>query len=264
MKKTPSTPFVIEPPYFSNWADQVYPKLANKLLPVATKVPGLTPNIVTISSFVLYVLGCLALFINFPYHLIFTAIALPVAYVLDCLDGQLARTTKHSSVIGDYLDKTLDVLKIYVITISLAIAMYMQTQQVLYIFLGFTACFFFNFRYYIKLETMFSAVNRDKDYLTKSREKRYELYETFGKKYKTWSKTFGGKVKTFLHKNRAIFAVDEAEFVTFTAIAALFNQLGLVLWIFAISQTVFAFWRLYERGAQIQNFSDRLFWPMRK
>lgn len=264
MKKVPSAPFTIEPPYFSNWADLVYPKVANKILPFAAKVPGLTPNIVTIFSFFLYFAACLFLIIDIPHNLLYTAILLPIAYILDCLDGQLARHTKHSSLVGDYLDKTLDVLKIYIITLCLSLNLYWSTHDTLYIFLGFTACFFFNFRYYIKLETMFSTINRDKEYLTESRSLRYELYDAFGGKYKDWSKTFFGKIKTFLHRNRAIFFVDEAEFVTFTAIGALFNRLDLVLWIFAISQFLIAFWRLYERGRQINTFSKRLYWPMRK
>jgi len=174
----PTKKNVIEPPYFSNWADLFFPPIANRILPFVSGIKWITPNIVTLFSFFLYVLGCLFIFIDIPNHLIYTAILLPVAYIGDCLDGQLARTKKLSSDIGNYLDKVVDVLKIYIITISLAYSAYLITNDVIYIFLGFTACFFFNFRYYLKLETIFSQFNQDSHYLVKANKRRQELYRS--------------------------------------------------------------------------------------
>ena len=48
-------------------------------------------------------------------------------------------------------------------------------------------------------------------------------------------------------ETREEFWVDEAEFVIFTSIGAIFNQIELVLWILAVSQILIAFWRLFER-----------------
>ena len=255
---------IIEPPYFSNWADLFMPKIANLILPFVSKINWITPNIVTLFSFSLYVLGCLFIFIDTPNHLYYTAILLPLAYIGDCLDGQLARNKKLSSDIGNYLDKVVDVLKIYIITISLSYGAYLNTQNVIYIFLGFTACFFFNFRYYIKLETIFSQFNHDPKYLIKSAERRQELYQKMDKEYETLSTTFLGKIKLFWLKNRSIFWVDEAEFVIFVSISVLFNKIELVLWVLAISQTLIALWRLFERGYQTHKAKDKLLNPLRK
>ncbi len=261
----PVTPPIVEPPYFSNWADQIMPKIANRvLLPVASQIPGLTPNHVTVFSFLLYCLGCVFLFLSVPYHFIYTAILMIVAYIFDCLDGQLARTKKLSSVLGDYLDKTLDVLKIYVVTISMAIAAYGRTGDILYIFLGFTACFFFNYRYYIKLETMFSRISNDPEYLAKSRAKRYELWESLGDEYKKLSRTVSGRLQIFWRKNKSLFALDEAEFVVLTALGALIDHIEWTLWIMAVGQTVIAFWRLAERGYALAKNPEALLKPMRK
>ena len=149
MSSAPKKPYIVEPSYFSNWADLLFPKVANWLIPVALKIPGLTPNVVTLSSFLLYALGSIFLFADFPYHLLFSAILLPISYILDCLDGQLARVKGLSSPLGDYLDKTLDVFKIYILTLSLSLAMFIKTGEYWYFILGFTACFGFNFRYYV-------------------------------------------------------------------------------------------------------------------
>lgn len=265
MSDTNPTPKnVIEPPYFSNWADLFFPSIANRILPFVSGIKWITPNIVTLFSFFLYVLGCLFIFIDVPNHLIYTAILLPVAYIGDCLDGQLARTKKLSSEIGNYLDKVVDVLKIYIITISLAYSAYLTTGDVTYIFLGFTACFFFNFRYYLKLETIFSQFNQDPQYLVKCSKRRQELYRSKHAEYEKLSGSFSGKVKLFWLKHRSIFWVDEAEFVVFTSIGAVFNQIELVLWVLAISQLLIASWRLFERGYQTHKAKDQLLDPMRK
>jgi phosphatidylglycerophosphate synthase len=255
---------VIEPPFFSNWGDLFLPKIANSILPFVLKINWMTPNFITLFSFFLYVLGCLMIFIDIPYHLYYVAILLPVAYVGDCLDGQVARTKNLSSHIGNYLDKVIDVLKIYVISMSLAYAAYINTQNIIYIFLGFTSCFFFNYRYYIKLETIFSQCNLDSNYLSNCRVRRQELYQEKEKEYKELATTFIGKIKLFWLKNRTIFWVDEAEFVVFTSIAVLLNQIEILLWIFALSQVLIAFWRLFERGYQTHKTPEKLLDPMRK
>ncbi|VAW90752.1 hypothetical protein MNBD_GAMMA21-1830 [hydrothermal vent metagenome] len=261
---TPTQKNVIEPPYYSNWADLFFPLIANRLLPFVSRYNWITPNIVTLFSFFLYVVGCLFIFIDIPGHLIVTAIFLPVAYIGDCLDGQLARTKKLSSDLGNYLDKVVDVLKIYIITLSLAYGAYLTTNDVIYIFLGFTACFFFNFRYYLKLETIFSQFNHDPQYLDKCRERRKALYHSKKTEYEQLSNRFSGKIKLIWLKHRSIFWVDEAEFVVFTSVGAVFNQIELVLWVLAISQFLIALWRLFERGYQTHKAKDQLLDPMRK
>jgi phosphatidylglycerophosphate synthase len=255
---------IIEPPIFSNWGDLWFPKIANKLVPFFTNINWIRPNHITLTSFFMYLLGSLLLFIPLQYNLLFSAILLPLSYVLDCLDGQLARATQRGSQLGDYLEKVLDVFKIFIITLSLAIASYLKTNDIFYIFLGFTACFFFNFRYYIKLETMFSSINKDKDYLIKSRELRWKLYDIYGKKYKKASQTLMGKLYIFFHKNRAIVFVDEAEFVIFTSVVSILNKIEIALWVFAISQILISCLRFFERGAQLNSNSKNLLLPMRK
>ncbi|HIG46235.1 MAG TPA: CDP-alcohol phosphatidyltransferase family protein [candidate division Zixibacteria bacterium] len=251
---------IIEPPYFSNWADLFMPKIANMILPLVSKFKWITPNMVTLVSFFIYASGCLFIFIDIQYHLYFTAILLPIAYIGDCLDGQLARTKNLFSDMGNYLDKVVDVLKIYMITISLSYSAYITTNHAIYIFLGFTACF----RYYIKLETIFSQFNQDPQYLVKASERKQELYLSKQREYEKLSASFLGRIKLFWLKNRSIFWVDEAEFVLFTSIGAIFNRIELVLWILAVSQTLIAFWRLFERGYQTHKAKEKLLDPMRK
>jgi phosphatidylglycerophosphate synthase len=255
---------VIEPPYFSNWADLFMPKIANAILPVVLRIGWLTPNVITAVSFALYVVGCLMIFIKVPGHLYYTAILLPVAYVGDCLDGQVARARSLSSPLGNYFDKVVDVLKIYILSMSLAYGAYLNTENIIYIFLGFSACFFFNFRYYIKLETVLSQCSEDQDYLEACRTRRQELYHDKGAQYETLATSLTGRIKLLWLKHRSIFWVDEAEFVVFTSIAALLNAVEVVLWIFALSQAIIAFWRMFERAYLTHRMPEKFLNPLRK
>ena len=257
-------PNIIEPPFFSNWADLFMPKIANAILPVALKIKWLTPNVITAVSFTLYVIGCLMIFIDIPGHLYYTAILLPVAYVGDCLDGQVARARRLSSPLGNYFDKVVDVLKIYILCMSLAYGAYLNTQDIIYIFLGFTACFFFNFRYYIKLETVLSQCSEDQDYLDACRTRRQELYRDKGADYERYSASFTGRIKLLWLKHRSIFWVDEAEFVVFTSVAVLFNAVEVALWIFALSQTLIGIWRMFERAYLTHKMPEKFLDPLRK
>jgi len=264
MNETKAQPGVIEPPFFSNWADLFMPKIAHALLPFAMKIGFLTPNFITLFSFALYVAGCVMIFIDVPGHAYYAAVLLPAAYVGDCLDGQVARAKRLSSPLGNYLDKVLDVLKIYVLCMSMAWGAYKDTHDVIYVFLGFSACFFFNFRYYIKLETIFSQCSRDPGYLAACAARRQELYRQKGEEYRKHAGSLAGKIKLFWLKNRSLFWVDEAEFVVFTSIAMLLGKMEAVLWLFGVSQALIAGWRLFERGYQTHAAAEKLLDPMRK
>lgn len=253
---------VIEPNFFSNWGDLWYPRLANRLLTPASKMSTLTPNRVTIASFVLYIVAAGLIIVGGAWSVL-GAVLLPVSYVLDCLDGQLARFTGQISAIGDYLDKTLDVVKIFAINAAMAVAASRLTGKNLYLMLGLMSCFGFLFRYYIKLETMFGAINRDGNYLRASSERRRSLYVELGAR-RSAAKNLRQRLSWLWFRNRSLFALDEAEHVTFGALAAAVRRPDLWLWIFGIGQLLIAGYRLVERGRQLVRDPESLTYPLRK
>ena len=190
-------------------------------------------------------------------------VLLPVSYILDCLDGQLARYTGKTSAIGDYLDKTLDVVKIFVINVAMALAAYDLTGESRFFLLGLMSCFGFLFRYYIKLETMFAAVSRDQEYLKESSRRRRDLYNDLDAKRKA-PKDLRGKIAWFWFRNRPLFALDEAEHVTLGAVAAVARRPDVWLWVFGIGQIAIALFRLVERGNQLVHRPESLTYPLRK
>lgn len=262
MKKTPKN--VVKPAYFAYWSDLFGFPIAEWLLPWVIRVNFLTPNVISVLSFALLVAGSLFLFITFPYHLIISALSLFVAFILDDLDGQVARIRKLSSKFGDYLDKFLDMLKIYILTICLSYACLIRTGDIFYIFLGFTACFFYMYRSYIKYAVMFSRIDADPQYLEKSQKEKEKILDKITIYFSELSKTIMGRVKLFFIQNRTIVFVDETEFAVFTAFFALINQLEIGMWVLAISQIIISIFKTVERGYQLIYAPEQLLRPMRK
>ena len=254
---------VVKSTYYSNWGDLFGYKIAHFLLPLAVRIPFLTPNIVTLVSFTSFTLGSIFLLLPYPLKAI-GGLMIVAGYIGDDLDGQLARTTKKYSIIGDYLDKVLDIVKIFVITFFAGLSVYLTSGNVLFIVLGFISAFFFMLRYYIKLETMFSSISRDEKYLEKSAERRGELEHKMDLLYAKKPESVLEFFSILWVKMRTIFFVDEAEFAIFVAVGAFFNAVWISLWVIVLAQVIIAVWRGFERGYQLTTNSNRLLHPLRK
>lgn len=81
---------------------------------------GLTPNQVTLASLLVAVGAAAAFGVGTPSALVLGAVLLQVSFVLDCVDGQLARYTFSFSELGGWLDGVLDRVKEYVVYGGLA------------------------------------------------------------------------------------------------------------------------------------------------
>ncbi|MGH3388389.1 MAG: CDP-alcohol phosphatidyltransferase family protein [Actinomadura sp.] len=81
---------------------------------------GLTPNIVTSISMAVAVLAAVWFSAGTRVGMVTGAVLLYFAFVLDCVDGQLARYTRRFSTLGAWLDATFDRAKEYVAYAGLA------------------------------------------------------------------------------------------------------------------------------------------------
>ncbi|MEO8689978.1 MAG: CDP-alcohol phosphatidyltransferase family protein [Solirubrobacteraceae bacterium] len=82
---------------------------------------GLTPNQVTLISAAVGVLAAAAFATGERPGMVAGALLLYAAFVLDCVDGQLARYTRQFSKLGAWLDSIFDRTKEYVVFAGLAI-----------------------------------------------------------------------------------------------------------------------------------------------
>ncbi len=82
---------------------------------------GLTPNAVTIGSMALGVVAAVAFAAGTRLGWMAGGVFLYLAFVLDCVDGQLARYTRQFSAFGSWLDATFDRGKEYLAYAGLAV-----------------------------------------------------------------------------------------------------------------------------------------------
>jgi len=80
----------------------------------------LTPNTITVVSFVIGLLAALAFAQGTRLWLVVGAIALQISLVVDCVDGEVARATRRFSALGAWLDASTDRVKEYAAYAGLA------------------------------------------------------------------------------------------------------------------------------------------------
>jgi hypothetical protein len=91
---------------------------------------GISPNQVTVTSMAIGVLAALAFATGERWGLVTGAVLLQVAFMTDCVDGQLARYTRRFSKFGAWLDSILDRGKEYVVFAGLAIGATLSDEPV--------------------------------------------------------------------------------------------------------------------------------------
>ena len=94
-------------------------KLSKPLSSVAIKL-RMSPNLVTVISFIVGVAAALSFAQGARWALALGAFLLQLSLILDCVDGEVARATHRFSVIGAWLDASTDRVKEYAVYAGLA------------------------------------------------------------------------------------------------------------------------------------------------
>jgi phosphatidylglycerophosphate synthase len=111
------------------------PLAAVMLVPLART--SITPNQVTFATLAVFLAGA-AMMALCPARgsLVWSAVILELSYVLDCVDGQLARWKGTSSPVGAHLDFLMDEIKAFVLVAAVAIRLWRGLHQELWLVEG--------------------------------------------------------------------------------------------------------------------------------
>lgn len=96
-------------------------RAARTLVPLADRL-GLTPNQITAASFASSLVAAALIAAAPRSGEAVAALLIAVSFVLDCLDGQLARATHRVSDFGRYLDSLTDLVKVFVLVAALTLS----------------------------------------------------------------------------------------------------------------------------------------------
>lgn len=101
------------------WTNYLYYTFSLRLVYLIRKTK-ITPNMLTVGSLLLVLLGCLGYATGVRAYIVVGLVVIQISYVLDCADGQLARYKQQYSPIGGWLDQTADRIKEFTVYFSLA------------------------------------------------------------------------------------------------------------------------------------------------
>jgi phosphatidylglycerophosphate synthase len=129
------------------WTVLLVDPLASRLVQLVSRFRAITPNRLTMAAFLLGV-GAAACFAQQEYRwLLAGALLFHLSFVIDCMDGKVARLMGTGSVFGAWLDYVFDRLRVLVCTIALMGGQYARTGNLMYLWVGGGVIFLDMFRY---------------------------------------------------------------------------------------------------------------------
>ncbi len=227
------------------WSSFVTAPLAIAANYIAVERAWITPNRITLASFLVAVLAAICIVIGGQANYIIAAVLIHLSHVLDCMDGQMARYRQVSSAIGSYFDRLTDQVQVILWFGAIGYAAYAQTLRVEPLILAFIGVAFYGLRGYVKYVAIEIEMTRDSSYQTKMAQ----LKETpavaglgFG---------FRANALWLFREQSKILGFDEGVFIFMLSAALVLNALTPMLWIFAVSQLFYGVFRAVQQGSQI-------------
>jgi len=232
------------------WSSFVTAPLAILLSYLVVDIKWLTPNKITLFSFITALVSVVFIIMGGLVNFIIAAILIQFSHILDCMDGQIARYRKLSSKSGSYFDKLTDQIQVILWFGAIGYAAYSQTQSILPILLAFIGVTFYSLRGYSKYVSYYIEMNGNKKYLLKAYKKDLKIDKKINRKSYS-NHDFLHLIKWFIREQRKVLYFDEGVFIFMLSIALIFNIIVPMLWVFAISQVYYGLYRSWQRGIQL-------------
>ena len=237
------------------WSSFVTAPLAIALNYLVVDIKWLTPNLITLLSFVVAILSTVLIIAGGTVNFIGAAVLIHLSHILDCMDGQMARYRNTPSLAGCYFDKLTDQLQVTLWFGAIGYAAYAQSHDVVPVFLAFIGVSFYSLRGYSKYVAIYTEVADDNRYLEKisGNEASLKKEDVAGPGY-----GFLANMKWFLAEQRKIIHFDEGVFIFMLSLALVLDVLTPMLWLFAISQVIHGLMRGWLRGVNMTNNNGQI------
>lgn len=113
------------------WASIFSGPVANYLLRYIADINWISPNHVTLFALFLGILASVCFLIASPLSMILGAFLVQLSFIVDCMDGQLARYRQQFSALGAWLDRIADRVKDFLYFFSLALGFFLKHRYAL-------------------------------------------------------------------------------------------------------------------------------------
>lgn len=232
------------------WSSFVTAPLAIAINYVVVDIKWLTPNLITLFSFITALASVVFIIIGGFINFIIAAVLIHLSHILDCMDGQMAQYRGVSSKSGSYFDKLTDQIQVTLWFGAIGYAAYAQSQNVLPVFLAFIGVAFYSLRGYAKYVAIYAEMCDDNEYLKKTSQKVSDIEKKIEGKAGL-GHGFLDNLRWFIGEQRKILSFDEGVFIFMLSFALIFNTIMPMLWIFAISQVFYGLYRGWQRGFKL-------------
>lgn len=126
-----------------SWWETIFlNKFVYRLTWIAANYTNFKPNQITLASFALGMLSAYFFLKGTWYYMVIGAFMFESCFIMDCIDGRLARLKRLESIFGAYLDITADITKFFIIVLCLIYGQYLQTKDISMFIYGYIFVFF--------------------------------------------------------------------------------------------------------------------------
>lgn len=230
------------------WSSFVTSPLAILFNYAVVDIRWLTPNLVTLASFVTALVSAAFILVGGTTNFVIAAGLIHLSHVFDCMDGQMARYRKTTSASGSYFDRATDQIQVTLWFGAVGYAAYDQSGSVLPVFLAFIGVAFYSLRGYVKYVAIHVEMSRDARYLERMAEDASagEGVEAASQGFDLWA-----SVRWFISEQRKIVRFNEGVFIFMLSLALVLDRLTPMLWVFAVSQLGHGLFRSWQQGRNI-------------
>jgi hypothetical protein len=129
------------------WTVLLVDPLAGRLVRLVAPYRWITPDLLTIVATVIGIGATVCFAQGGRGWLVAGAVLFHLSFVVDCMDGKIARLNGTGSMFGAWFDFMFDRLRVFICTLALFGGQYARTGQVIYLWLSMIVIFLDLFRY---------------------------------------------------------------------------------------------------------------------
>ncbi|MDI3390100.1 CDP-alcohol phosphatidyltransferase family protein [Streptomyces sp. B-S-A8] len=154
------------------WTVLLVDPVATPLVRQTAMRTRITPNQITWGAFLLGLVSAACFAMADWRWLIAGAVVYHLSFILDCMDGKVARLTGTGSVFGAWLDFVFDRIRVMVCSVALMAGQYQRTGETIYIWLALVVIGLDTLRYINSLEIFKIRHSMRKQIKSRMREAR--------------------------------------------------------------------------------------------
>lgn len=129
------------------WTVLLVDPVAGPLVRLAARHRWITPNRLTVTAFLLGLGAAAAYLTGSPVWLVVGALGYHLGFLLDCMDGKIARLNRSGSIFGSWLDFVLDRVRVLLCVVALSAGAFRVTGDAVFLFVAIGIVFLALFGY---------------------------------------------------------------------------------------------------------------------